>query len=374
MHHPFWTILLFVFAAQSMFFLAVFLLRPLPDRRSNLLLLAMLGLILVTTVSNLFSATYLYRFMPGIAGFARGTVLLAGPLLYLYFCSVLRPWFQFKRVQLWHFLPYLIAFILIRVQRAGISDHEIMADINLLMEGKVPIAGITILWFVTYFLHLLIYIAVSRKVIQRSIQEDNTGYIIPLEQRINWLKKISWVFGVVALIFLLHTVNIIVTGAAGIITNYLYNLALASLVYLVGFQAIVDQKILSPGFTVKYHSLKVEEGVKDTLLPALLHLLEKDKVFTEPGLTLTMLAKRLDVHPNILSQIINQEFKKSYKELIHYYRIEEFKSRVQLPENAAFSIMGVAYEVGYNSKSAFNTAFKKQTGVTPSEYIKLKTG
>ena len=63
---------------------------------------------------------------------------------------------------------------------------------------------------------------------------------------------------------------------------------------------------------------------------------------------------------------------RSFNDLVHYYRINAFKERVVDLEYSKFSIIGLAYDIGYNSKSAFNTAFKKQTGLTPSQYLKSR--
>ena len=74
----------------------------------------------------------------------------------------------------------------------------------------------------------------------------------------------------------------------------------------------------------------------------------------------------------MLSQVINEQLNKNFSELMNCYRIGEFKTRLADPKYGHHSIMGIAYEVGYNSKSSFNEAFKKLNGVTPSAYLKLE--
>lgn len=93
------------------------------------------------------------------------------------------------------------------------------------------------------------------------------------------------------------------------------------------------------------------------------------KLFEESDLTLVELANLLSVHPNHLSQVINEKEGKNFYDYINSLRIEEFKRLISLPENKQFTILSLAYECGFNSKSSFNRYFKKVTNLSPSEYI-----
>ncbi len=92
-----------------------------------------------------------------------------------------------------------------------------------------------------------------------------------------------------------------------------------------------------------------------------------EKPYLEPKLTLTTLSKRLEVSPNHLSQIINQYEQQNFNDFINKYRIEEFINNAA--QNSNFSFLAIALDSGFNSKSTFNTVFKKQKGVTPSQFI-----
>jgi YesN/AraC family two-component response regulator len=85
---------------------------------------------------------------------------------------------------------------------------------------------------------------------------------------------------------------------------------------------------------------------------------------------LKTLAERLGVHYNYLSQIINEQFKQNFNDFINKYRIEEAKKILKTPSGSEKTILEIAYETGFYSKSVFNTAFKKFTGKTPSEFRK----
>ena len=95
-----------------------------------------------------------------------------------------------------------------------------------------------------------------------------------------------------------------------------------------------------------------------------------EKPFLNPMLSLRILANNMSIHPNQLSWLLNQVVGKNFNEFINQQRIEHFKKLVVDPSNSHISLIGLAYESGFNSKTVFNTAFKKEVGMTPKEYQK----
>jgi len=107
---------------------------------------------------------------------------------------------------------------------------------------------------------------------------------------------------------------------------------------------------------------------KEALLQKLKQHLETSKPYLNPEVTLNELAQQLNVPPRQLSTLINQELGQTFFDMINRYRIEEAKRRIRESEDKKLTILEVMYQVGFNSKSSFNTAFKKYTAVTPSDY------
>jgi AraC-like DNA-binding protein len=99
-------------------------------------------------------------------------------------------------------------------------------------------------------------------------------------------------------------------------------------------------------------------------------LIQKEKPYLEPELTLPDIANKLRISTHILSKVINEMYQKNFHDFINSYRIEEFKQLVKQPKFRGYTIVSVAMEAGFNSKSSFNRAFKKLVGITPSEYLK----
>lgn len=103
----------------------------------------------------------------------------------------------------------------------------------------------------------------------------------------------------------------------------------------------------------------------------LLKYIDEEKPYLDPDLSLRSLAEQIDIHPNQLSWLLNESIGKNFNEFINHYRVEAFKMLSKDPQNAHIILVGLAYESGFNSKTVFNTYFKKETGLTPKQFLKL---
>jgi AraC-like DNA-binding protein len=140
------------------------------------------------------------------------------------------------------------------------------------------------------------------------------------------------------------------------------------------FVNALKQPVIFTGLTAEEASLLMENDeelgpgfVDDELKSRLLRYMKEEKPYLYSNLTVAQLARRFGMQPRELSQLVNQGFNQNFFEFIGHYRIEEAKSMLAEPGNPR-SILDVMYEAGFNSKSVFNTAFKKATGLTPSQY------
>ena len=114
----------------------------------------------------------------------------------------------------------------------------------------------------------------------------------------------------------------------------------------------------------------LDDQTANVYVENLLRYLDEEEPFLIPNLSLRNLAEQVEIHPNKLSWLLNEKLGKNFNEFINFYRIEYFKKLAQNPENSHISLIGLAYESGFNSKTVFNTYFKKETGMTPKEYLK----
>ncbi len=120
----------------------------------------------------------------------------------------------------------------------------------------------------------------------------------------------------------------------------------------------------------KYKTSRLDPMKTEEIISALDDLMDREKLFLDPDLTLRDLSVRLKIHYNYISRIINEHFGMSYNDFINKYRVDEVKKRLSDPDYMNKTVLEIMYETGFYSKSVFNTAFKKFTGMTPSEYRK----
>ena len=118
----------------------------------------------------------------------------------------------------------------------------------------------------------------------------------------------------------------------------------------------------------KYAKNRLADVDKINLDSALSSLIQTKKIFRNESLSLQMLAQMLSVSPILLSQYINTEYKKTFREFANFHRIEDAK--ILLRENTEMKIIDIAYSAGFNSISSFNTAFRQITGTNPNKYRK----
>lgn len=113
-----------------------------------------------------------------------------------------------------------------------------------------------------------------------------------------------------------------------------------------------------------------EQQFDPALRERLANLMEEEQPYLNPGLSLSELAQIAETNSHDLSRVINQGFGKNFNDFVNTYRVEAFKSKVLEPSYRNHTLLAVAFLVGFNSKTAFNRAFKKITGQTPGEYFR----
>lgn len=149
--------------------------------------------------------------------------------------------------------------------------------------------------------------------------------------------------------------------------NYLY-MGVAFLIYLISTLIIYRPGILSQQRKYSKSAIGKEDARKFGI--AMENYLSSSKPYLNENFGLETISAHLQLQKHQVSQIIGEYFNMTFYELTNYYRIEEFCERVANGDHERKSILGVAMDCGYKSKSTFNAAFKKLKKVSPSEYVK----
>ena len=158
--------------------------------------------------------------------------------------------------------------------------------------------------------------------------------------------------------------------------RYLFILTITGifvLTNLVVLYAIVYPELFrlkAPAIKRKYEKTLIDENEKEIYTERLNKIILADKIYLSNSLGLNDLAEKLNVQSHIASQIINSVFGKNFYDFINYFRVEESKRLLVSSSHRAKTVLEIAFECGFNSKSVFNDSFKKNTGLTPTEFRK----
>ena len=187
---------------------------------------------------------------------------------------------------------------------------------------------------------------------------------------------ISWTFAIVRMILIIFLLSLLCTGAQYLGTPESYPIVLMVLILISIILALrilltaLNQPLFS---SVKRpeSTIELSDEERNSLLNQIQHLLADKKLYRNPTLTLKDLAVEIGTSDRAVSQIINQSMADNFYDLVNTYRIREAQRILKENPDPKLTVLEVLFEVGFNSKSSFNTQFKKKTGMTPSEFKRL---
>lgn len=312
---------------------------------------------------------------PGLMNIGWLFLLLYGPFLWFYIQSVSNHRFRFKAMYLLHFTPfalfstlqYFTFFNLPSAERIHIVQSEQFTQLEAYYASVIAI-GISTLG---YNIWALILLHRHRRNIER--QFSSTEHI-----DLNWLKGLTWasliVFSLNVLLFNLN--NVFRFAGYYELSQIAYLFASFYVVYL-GYFGIRQGKVFIDNPALLIEPLADEhksgtntmDGESARLVEALTRLMEQQQPYLDPELNLARLSSMANLRPEILSEVINNTLHQNFFDYINKHRIEEFKMMCLRTDKKHLSIMGLAYECGFNSKAAFYRAFGKFEGTTPTAYI-----
>lgn len=279
---------------------------------------------------------------------------LFGPLLYLYSKSITRKDFSLRIMDSAHLIIFMAAFLIV------------------LFNVPIPytyIYGVLFLQTTPYMIACFIVIIQYRKQIKE--------YYSSIDKL-----NLTWMLYVVGAFFLMWMVDLLdfilsdLDQINRIAQSYLVFLSLTinfAFAILIFYKALQHPEIFS-GFprqeeSRKYAQSRLTENEKKEYMKKLVQYFANEKPFLNPELTIKDVADGLGISSKYLSQVINESFQKNFYDFINSHRIEEAKKKLR-NDDPNKTILEVLYDSGFNSKSAFNTAFKKHTGHTPTQFRK----
>lgn len=292
-----------------------------------------------------------------------------GPALYFYTLSITKKDFTFKRKYWIHFLPLLLEFIFYRTSFYRDGSNGLY---------ETPLPTITYIYLMQQWIgviSLITYGVISLKILY-NYEKKLKNYFSKIDDKtFDWLKIPILIYGSFYIFW-----NVLTE-----IDRFFFDRTLREYYFLptfviisivtcwIGFKGYVRKEsffVNNKDFDSKKDN-KSNENDKDLeFVKKLDNLMKEKRPYLNPDLNLSKLAELLEMKSKILSQKINQNYDRNFYDLINFYRVEAFKNYVKSNSSEKFSLLGIAYECGFNSKSTFNLVFKNNTQLTPSQYLK----
>jgi len=328
---------------------------------------------------------------PQLIGLDYPVTLLYGPLLYLYVKTMKEGHKSLQKIDYLHFLPFLVLLIYLLPFYFGSATDKLA-----LLRGNIQQVQSTYgLDFITSLkvTHGLLYVAgvVYMLISYRRRLKDSYSSIERIN--LNWLQHFITGAALLAIIaggvYFLNFANNTVVGSSGGIYVDITLLAVTGFVFGIGYMGLHQPEVFSDTVqearletgTInweveameKYQKSGLEEEQAVHLQRQLITLMETQKLYRDSDLKLADLAENLEITPHNLTEVINRYIGQNFYDFINSYRVDEVKSRLRNSDYEEKTLLAVALDAGFNSKSTFNAVFKKQTGMTPSQYRRKKS-
>ncbi|MEP1489191.1 MAG: AraC family transcriptional regulator [Algibacter sp.] len=355
--------------------LGAFLLTVKTTKKLSNKLLASFLIITAIDISVFFYHSFI-ELPPSIEMFRIQISSFKDPLLFLYILSVIYSDFKLKTKHLIHLLPWIVSIIILLPNFfLGSKEEQLqfLSNYSDTFEGQF-IIGMNRITEVIYIIAEIYYLIRYRKLLLENYTSKEAFYYY------HWLKQL--------IIFIL--VGQTLTFIKGIIRdsgdydeNYvnifriiLLSFGLFFTLWLV-FKALISPKLFR-GIAVNLR-LSKEMGMLDNSndeaehneqIQHIKNFMINEEPFLEPSLTVKSLSEKTNIPHRELSILINQELGQHFFDFINKYRIEKAMSILKDSSKKKQTVLEILYEVGFNSKSSFNTAFKKHTNTTPTAYRK----
>ena len=328
------------------------------------------------------------------------------PAFYLYILSVTRPNFRFTARNALHFLPAATILLLntpflfmASAQKTGYLSFSF---------GSMPPGPLIMYLFTVYFIavyvviniQLVFYLVLTIRQYRRHLEYIENHYSSTEQIDTAWTTSVMISFLV---FFIINNLLYVIGFRQHFVAGILYPVSMLGITLYAGIRGLNQREItagipvavegtlpvpnaearpvpgdIPPGIgahanhSIKYQGSSMTDEQKSMLAEKLESLMLNEKVFTQSDLTIDHLAQRLETNSKYISQIINEFYQQNYYNYINSYRVNEAKLLLTNPDTDKYSILGISAMAGFASKSTFNTAFRKFTGITPSEFRDLR--
>lgn len=318
--------------------------------------------------------------------------LLIGPLLYLYVKSITNFNYRLSKNDQLHFVPALL-YVLWSVL-VVVVDKLILKEYYLMNGENDPDFDAWYQWLQK--ISIIVYLVMAIRYYRQYLKFGFYEFSFAESASLGWLRNFLFAFAILTILPLIQDLLNLVPAFARLDYkgSWYYFFAYALVVYYIainGYSAVsipLRRLLFEPQLLLQYQSTKLLAGPvkaedasfevlqtsgEDELITGwknkLAEFIAMEKVYEEPELTLTELAKRLSTNSSVLSKVVNKGFGQSFNDFINQYRVNAVTEKLRNGEQGRQTLLGIAFDCGFNSKATFNRAFKKATGISPKDWI-----
>lgn len=302
-------------------------------------------------------------------------IFLMGPAFYLYTRSLFEPDKGFHKTQLLHLIPSLAVLLLFMpfYLLSGAEKTAFMQELG--ASGTMEIPAGQFAFMAAHLLQTLIYVILAQALLrkkQHALEQVSASTAI---QQYAWIGKLTQAYMVYLGLYLLLLIVLLTTRYYRVEIDYVMLLLTSLSVYAIGYTAmgqpvLFNTLVLTNGRQKSNLNGESQQEIKGQLE----NYFESEKPYLNEDLRLDDIAASLGVPAYQLSEVINESFGKNFFEFTNSYRVEEAKGLLGNPQYSHQKILAIAFDAGFGNKATFNRVFKKNTGLTPSQFKTASAG
>ncbi|MEL7268169.1 MAG: helix-turn-helix domain-containing protein [Bacteroidota bacterium] len=367
------TLFAFILSFQTIV-LIVLTLKRYPNSTRHWLLVLMLGFYLLSLLNfAVFRTLWLYDYASWIPFLQLELVFGFGPSLYIYTKSLTDSSYRFTPRQWLHFIPVVLEFVFYRT--------------SWFRTGAIQLSGTPSSWenwvFLSVqwggFLSVVLYLSISIFLLVKYKKWVREHFSNLERRRLHWYEKAVVAYGIFWLVWILFQISDIFLFQQTL-KPYYFNLGfiiVAILTLWIALQGYAAKQNETAGFLGdlnRFPKRQQDASQLESIAETLQTIMDEKQYYLDSDLTLSKLSKLTTIPDRDISRALNHVLNVNFHEFVNDYRVATFKSNLQLAELSHLSLLGIAMESGFGSKSTFNLVFKAKEGITPKQYLqKIQT-
>ena len=339
------------------------------NRTANKILAALAVVIAIGVTASVLNHVHYFRVYPHLSRINHPFDFLGLPLLFLYVKALISKSKPLGNKSFLHFVPALLCVLYLSPYYAQSASYKLyhLSSVEGARWYYIRSALALSQAFIYLTLIVVMVIKYSREVRTRSVSSEKAV--------LSQLHFLAISFLALAAIALVRYVIDIRYPAYMLQTSLILPISVTCIVYILAYLGLRrSEGLMAHDETIaakRYEKSTLTSDRADMYLKRLQHAMVSDKVYTNSNLTLATLAARLGVPAQHLSQVVNEKLNQSFLDFINSHRVEEAKKRLIDPALSHLTILAIAEQVGFNSKSTFNAVFKRHTNTTPSDFRRV---